>query len=115
MKIIFEQTGPIYFTENLNLEEKREFPIKILIEEKGVFTGSVFDGEDYNLLSGNSEHSLEETMEYILDIDDFWNFEGCDQIHNTYKDFVVSVYQHGQTVLNGKANWNDFIKLSEEI
>ena len=55
MKIIFEQTGPIYFTENLNLEEKREFPMKILIDDKEVFTGAVFDGDDYNPVSGDGD------------------------------------------------------------
>ena len=89
--------------------------MKIMIEEKEAFTGAVFDGEDYNLVCNNSEHSLEETMERILDIDDFWNLEGCDQLHDAYKDFVKSVYRHGQTVLNGKAKWNDFIKLSGKI
>jgi hypothetical protein len=115
MKIVFKQTDPIYFTENLNCEEKREFPVKIFLDDQEVFTGAVFDGENYNLVYSNCEYSLEKINEQFLDIEDFWELEGCDQIYKTYLEFVNSVFQHGYEVLHGKATWNNFVEMSEGI
>ena len=115
MKIIFKQTGPIYFTENLNCEEKREFPVKIFLDDQEVFTGAVFDGENYNLVYNDNDFSLEKINEQFLDIEDFWELEGCDQIYETYLEFVNSAFQHGNDVLHGKSLWNSFVEMSEEI
>lgn len=115
LNLLFEQTGPIYFTENRNFDEKREFPIKITMNNKVVFTGAVFDGDYYNLVHEDREYPLEEVMEQIFRVQDFWQMKECDQIQQCYLSFVKSVYQHGDDVLHGKAPWDDFNKLSEEI
>jgi hypothetical protein len=115
MKIIFKQTGPIYFIENLNCEEKREFPVKIFLDDQEVFTGAMFDGENYNLVYNNCEYSLEKINEQSLDIEDFWELEDSDKIYETYLEFVNSAFQHGNEVLHGKSLWNSFVEMSEEI